>query len=254
MSDEAGSVRVEHHPGRAEVILARPGKRNALSMAMLRELQAALAALAVDESVRVVLLTGEGDRAFSAGADLAEMAALDAAGIGEFLALGHGVADALEQLPQPVIAAVNGFALGGGCELMLACDLALAADSAVIGLPEIDLALIPGWGGTQRLARRVGLGRALHLILTGSRISAEEAARIGLIDRVVPAAELLAETRALAEVLAAKDPTALRAAKAAVRAALAPGLAEGLRQERERFATLFARPARVAATERFFRR
>jgi len=149
---------------------------------------------------------------------------------------------------------VNGFALGGGCELMLACDLALAADTAVIGLPEIDLALIPGWGGTQRLARRVGLGRALHLVLTGNRISAEEAASIGLVDRVVPAAALLTEARALAEGLAAKDPAALRAAKAAVRAALSPGLAEGLRQERERFAALFARPERAAATARFLRR
>lgn len=245
---------VSYDDARTEIVVDRPEKLNALDIATLRALHQLLAEIETSDTVRVVILTGTGDRAFIAGADIGEMSALDAEGLDGFLRLGQGVADALEALPQPVIVAVNGYALGGGCELMLAGDLVLAAETAQIGLPEIDLAVIPGWGGTQRLPRRVGTARALEMILTGARVSAPEALRIGLVDRVVPADGLLEEARAMAEAIARKSPAALRAAKQAVREAGRLPLAEGLRREREAFAALFALPDRQAVMDRFLKR
>ncbi|MBI3909802.1 MAG: enoyl-CoA hydratase/isomerase family protein [Armatimonadetes bacterium] len=245
---------VSYTDARAEITVNRPEKLNALNTATLRALRDLLAEIAANDAVRVVLLTGAGDRAFIAGADIAEMAALDAEGLHDCLLLGQGVAEALEELPQPVLAVVNGYALGGGCELMLACDVILAAETAQIGLPEVDLAVIPGWGGTQRLPRRVGTARALELILTGARVPALEALRLGLVDRVVPPERLLEGARALADVMARKPPAALRAAKRAVRAAERLSLAEGLRRERQAFTALFEMPERAAAMARFLRK
>jgi enoyl-CoA hydratase len=201
---------VERDGAVAVVTLNRPDALNALNRQLLTELSAAVAELGAADDVRVLVLTGSGDRAFAAGADIAELAALDAEQARRFAESGQALFRALETLGKPSIAAVHGFALGGGCELAMACTLRLAAESAQFGQPEIDLGTIPGFGGTQRLVRLVGRGRALGLLLTGHRIPAAEAERIGLVNRVVPAADLRREALALAQVLAAKPPAAVR--------------------------------------------
>jgi enoyl-CoA hydratase len=198
------------------LMLNRPKALNALNRRMLEELAHAIAEIADDDSARVVVITGAGERAFAAGADIAEIGTLgpgDARGLAAF---GQHVFATIETLGKPVIAAVNGFALGGGCELAMACTLRLASESAAFGQPEIDLGLVPGFGGSQRLSRLVGRGRALDLLLTGRRISASEAERIGLVNRVFAAAELRDGALALAADLAAKAPIAVRYILAAV--------------------------------------
>ncbi|HEX7087439.1 MAG TPA: enoyl-CoA hydratase-related protein [Vicinamibacterales bacterium] len=204
------SLLVERHGAVLALTLNRPRALNALDAATVTALGDAIAQAASDESVRVVTLTGAGDRAFAAGADINEIAALGPEAARRFAERGQAVFRALETLGKPSIAAVNGYALGGGCELAMACTIRIAADHAEFGQPEIDLGLLPGFGGTQRLARLVGRGRALELLLTGARIGAAEAERIGLVTRVVPRDALAAVTRALAERLAAKAPLAMR--------------------------------------------
>lgn len=247
-------IRTWREDGLAWIELHRPDKLNALNRELLAELGAIARQLSEDPEVRVLLLTGAGDRAFAAGADIAEMHVQDRAGIRELMELGKGAAVALEEAPQPVVAVVNGFALGGGCELSLACDLVCAAESAQFGLPEVDLGVLPGWGGTQRLERRVGYGRARDLVLTGRRVPAAEALAWGLCDRVFPAARLREEATALAHTLVAKDPGSLSAGKRALRASALLSPAEGLAVETELFVELFDRPERVAAMGRFVRR
>src|SRR5262252_7633747 len=175
----------------AVITLNRPDVLNAINAAMLDELEGALVGFRSDDGVRVVVLTGAGDKAFAAGADIGELAAQTATTGREFALAGQKVFDLVEGLGKPVIAAINGYALGGGCELAMACTLRVAADTAKLGQPEITLGLIPGYAGTQRLPRLVGRGRAMEMILTGAQISADEACRIGLVHRVVPAAELM---------------------------------------------------------------
>jgi enoyl-CoA hydratase len=199
-----------------QVTLNRPKALNALNRQLLEELSQVLDEIAADESARVVLITGAGERAFAAGADITEIAALGPADARAFASFGQSVFARLETLGKPVIAAVNGFALGGGCELAMACTFRVASELAVFGQPEVDLGLIPGFGGTQRLTRLVGRGHALDLTLTGRRITATEAARIGLATRVVAPASLGDEAMALAKELAAKAPTAVRYILAAV--------------------------------------
>jgi enoyl-CoA hydratase len=199
------------------VTLNRPKALNALNRQLLEELSRVVDEIARDESGRVVVITGAGERAFAAGADIAEIASLGSDQAREFAAFGQRVFAQLETLGKPVIAAVNGFALGGGCELAMACTLRLASESAVFGQPEIDLGLVPGFGGTQRLPRLVGPGRALELLLTGRRLTASEAERCGLVSRVVPAGELRDEAMSLARELATKAPVAMRYIEAAVR-------------------------------------
>jgi len=179
-----------------------------------------------DATIRALVVTGAGDKSFVAGADIAELAAQEPTSARELALAGQHVFDLIENLGKPVIAAINGYALGGGCELAMACTLRLAADTAKLGQPEINLGLIPGYAGTQRLARLVGTGRALEIILTGTPIAAAEAERIGLVNRVVPAAELMGEARKLAAHLAAQAPIAIRYIIAAINKGVEMGFAE----------------------------
>ncbi|MFQ5812401.1 MAG: enoyl-CoA hydratase/isomerase family protein [Anaerolineae bacterium] len=210
----------------------RPQAMNALNEKVLRELKQAIAQVRDDPAVRVVIITGEGP-AFVAGADIRAMMTKDLIEIREFTRFGHGVLNDIERLEKPVIAAINGFALGGGLELALACDIRLASTEARMGFPEVGLGIFPGLGGTQRLPRLVGKGRACELIFTGAQISAEEAASIGLVNRVVPPQQLMAEARRLAKRIARQGPVAVARAKAAINQALQTGLDAGLAFELE---------------------
>jgi enoyl-CoA hydratase len=192
------------------ITINRPKVLNALHAPTLDELGQAFDAARIDPEIRVVILTGAGEKSFVAGADINELAQQTPVAGREHARRGQALFDRVERLGKPVIAAVNGFALGGGCELAMACTLRLAADHAKFGQPEINLGLMPGYGGSQRLPRLVGRGRALELLLTGNSIGADEAWRIGLVNRVVPAADLMTEARQLAQTLASKPPVALR--------------------------------------------
>jgi enoyl-CoA hydratase len=224
--------------GRVAIIrLNRPQALNALNSALNAELAQAIAACDADAGIGCILIAGS-EKAFAAGADIKEMAGLSAvdAFMGDFAAAWHATASARK----PVIAAVAGFALGGGCELVMQCDIVIAADTAKFGQPEIKLGIIPGIGGTQRLPRAVGKAKAMDLILTGRMMDAAEAERAGLVSRVVPAASLMDEATKVAESIAAMSLPALMAAKEAVNRAFEMPLAEGIRYERRLFHTLFA--------------
>ena len=194
----------------AILTINRPPVLNALNSATIDELRRAVLDVKHDEAIRVLIITGAGDKSFVAGADINELAVQTPVQGKEHARQGQHVFDLIENLGKPVIAAINGYALGGGCELAMACTLRLAADTAKLGQPEIALGLIPGYAGTQRLPRLVGRGRAMEIILTGTPITAEEALRIGLVNRVYPAAELMAESKKLALHLAKAAPIAMR--------------------------------------------
>jgi enoyl-CoA hydratase len=194
----------------ALVTLNRPRSLNALDAATLDELERVFIELRDDDAVRVVVVTGSGDKAFVAGADVKEMSSLTPTAMWGYAARGQHTFDTIEQLGKPVVAAINGYALGGGCELALACTFRLAAETARFGQPEVNLGLVPGFGGTQRLVRLVGRGPALDLLLSGRQIDAAEALRLGLVDRVVPAADVMNAARQFATELAAKPPLAVR--------------------------------------------
>ncbi|MGH9407272.1 MAG: enoyl-CoA hydratase/isomerase family protein [Terriglobia bacterium] len=200
----------------AYVAINRPAKLNALDRLTLSELDACFDVLRQDPAVRAAIVSGHGDRAFAAGADVRELSECDAVSGRDSSALGQRVFARIEDLGKPVIAAVRGYALGGGCELALACTLRVASESASFGFPEVKLGLIPGYGGSQRLPRLVGKGRALEIILTGEPISAEEAYRIGLVSRVTPESELISTARSLAQRIVSNAPLALRYALEAV--------------------------------------
>ncbi len=199
---------IERDAAVAVITINRPKVLNALSSATLDDLRHAVLELKRDDAIRTIIITGSGDKSFVAGADINELAVQSPASARDHALAGQHVFDLIENLGKPVIAAVNGYALGGGCELAMACTLRIAADTAKFGQPEVNLGLLPGYGGTQRLARLVGKGKAMELILTGSPISAGEAERIGLVNRVVPAAELMADARRMAGLLAAQAPIA----------------------------------------------
>ena len=212
----------------ATVTLNRPDVLNALNAAMFDELEAVFAELAADTALRVVLLTGAGERAFAAGADIRALTETDAAGGKRVSERGQQVMSQIERCGKPVIACVNGVALGGGCELAMACTLRIASDKAKLGMPEVRLGLIPGYGGTHRLPRLVGRGAALQMMLTGAIVAVEEALRLGLVQEVVPAAELMPRARAVAETIAAMAPLAVAAL---LEATADPHLDEGMRRE-----------------------
>jgi len=213
------------------ITINRPAVLNAIDGPTLEAIGAGIDRAGREEGIGAVVLTGAGDRSFAAGADIRELAAQTPVGARAHARRAQSVYARIETLGKPVIAAVNGFALGGGCELALACTLRLAADTATFGQPEINLGLIPGHGGSQRLPRLIGRGRALELLLTGDRISADEAWRIGLVNRVVPAARLLDAAHALAAALAEKPPIAVRYLLAAVTDGAAMSLADAQEYE-----------------------
>jgi enoyl-CoA hydratase len=231
-------IHVEREGQVAVVTVDRPDALNALDVPTLTDLRDRLHELADDPDVRVVIMTGAGERAFVAGADIEYMSGLDVDEAKEWGALGHEAGELLETMPKPTIAAVNGFALGGGCELALACDIRYGSSAAKLGQPEVNLGIIPGWGGTQRLARVCGLGVAKELIFTGRIVDAEEALRIGLLNGVHdPVLELAHET---ANLLASKGPLSLRVMKELANKALGGDHAANLAAEADSFGELFA--------------
>ena len=208
--DTLENILVERDGATATITINRPKVLNALSTQTIDELRRAVLAQKYDDGVRVVIVTGAGDKSFVAGADINELAAQTPTGGRDLSLRGQHVFDLIENLGKPVIAAINGYALGGGCELALACTIRIAADTARLGQPEINLGIIPGYGGSQRLTRLIGRGPALEMLLTGDQISAAYAYRLGLVNRVVTAANLMGETRKLAHTLASKAPVAVR--------------------------------------------
>ena len=219
----------------AYVTVSRPKVLNALNAATMDELRTVFTAIKDDTEVRVVILTGEGEKAFVAGADINELAVKEPVPAKEYTHRGQAVLDLIENLGKPVIACINGFALGGGCELSMACTMRLASENAKLGQPEVKLGIIPGYGGSQRLPRLVGKGLAFQILLTGDMITAQEAHRIGLVNEVVPAGELIARAEAIARKIIANAPLAIQYCMEAVHKGMDMTLADGLYLE----ATLF---------------
>ena len=236
------NVKTENRDGVLIITVDRPKVLNALNAQTVEEIGRAFAEARDDDSVRVVILTGAGDKAFVAGADINELSQMTPITGKETAERGQRTFLSIERFPKPVIAAVNGFALGGGCELALACHIRIASDKAQLGLPEVTLGIIPGYGGTQRMARLLGKGKALELILTGDRIKADEAERIGLVNKVVPAEELMTVAEEMARTIAKRGPLAVRCAIEAVMSGSEMPFAEGQFLE----ATLFGLLASTA--------
>lgn len=219
----------------ATVTINRPDKLNALNAQAKAELREVMTSLKNDPAVDVVIITGAGEKAFVAGTDIRELTELNGETGKEFSAKGQEVFDLIENLGKPVIAAINGYALGGGCELALACHLRVASENARFGQPEVNLGIIPGYGGTQRLAHLIGRGRAMEMILTGDQIDAQEAHRIGLVNKVVPAGELMTTARSLARTIASKGQIAIRMALKAVNMTQETTLSDGQQLEASLF-------------------
>ena len=234
------SIIYQVEEGIATITFNRPKALNALNAALLGELSDALDQVAADEDIRVLVLTGAGDKAFVAGADISELATFNSLGAKHFAQKGRAAINKLQELPIVVIAAVNGFALGGGTEIAIACDFIYASENAKFGQPEINLGLIPGFGGTQRLPRLIGTNMAKELIYTGKMISAAEGSQVGLVNKVVAPESLLDEVMSVAKTIAAKGKVSLRAAKQAVNNGMNADLATGLSIEIDAFALSFA--------------
>ena len=234
---ENKSVICEINDGLAVVVIDNPPV-NALNETVISELDAIIEELSGNSSVQVVIVTGAGEKAFVAGADIKQFLDMDVATGKALVRRGQQIFTRLSTLKQPVIAAVHGFALGGGCELALACDIRIASENAVMGVPEVSLGVIPGYGGTQRLPRLVGPSRAMSMILTGDPIKAEEALRIGLVDKVVPTGEALNEAKAMAKRIMSRGPLAVQAAKRAIYEGMKVSLEEGISFEADCFSEL----------------
>lgn len=224
----------------ATVTVNRPSTMNAMTQTTLQELEVVVQQLSASAEVRAVIITGAGEKAFIAGGDIAMLRKLGPVEARELGLLAHGICNAIEQSPKPFIAAINGYALGGGCELAMSCDIRIAAEHARFGQPEINIGTLPGFGGSQRLPRLVGKGRALEMILTGDMIDAQEAWRIGLVNRVVPAVDLMTAARSLAIKLAAKSQMALKLCKEVVINGLEMDLQRACSYEADLFALSFA--------------
>jgi enoyl-CoA hydratase len=245
------NLRFEKRDQIAFLTIARPKVLNALNAATMQELAQAFQAVQEDDDVRVAILIGDGEKAFVAGADLTELVALGATAAADLATRGQALFSLIETCGKPVIAAVNGFALGAGCELALACSIRLAADTARFGQPETKLGLIPGYGGTQRLPRLIGKGRALEILLTGEMIDDAEALRIGLVNEVVPAARLLSRAEALAAKIIANGPLAIRYCLQAVNRGMEMPLAEAMAHEAALFALCCATQDKTEGTRAF---
>ncbi len=232
----------ETENGVATITINRPKAMNALNPQVVGELDQAIKMIAADDSIKGVIITGSGDKAFVAGADIAAMVQMNALEGRKFSLMGQRVFFALEALDRPVIAAVNGFALGGGTELAMACDFVYASENAKFGQPEINLGIIPGFGGTQRLSRLVGKSRAKEMCMTGVIISAQEALAIGLVNKVLPADQLMAEVKKTAQTIASKGSVAMRAIKYLIDSGFDMALERAVPMEAECFATCFASP------------
>ena len=233
---------IEKEGSIACVTINRPNALNALNTKVLEELEAAALELEKDALTKVIIITGSGDKSFVAGADISEMVSKSPAEGEYFAKAGQGAFAAIENLKKPVIAAVNGFALGGGCELAMACDVRVAGKKAKFGQPEVGLGIIPGFGGTQRLLRLVGMGTAKMLIMSARTINADEALRIGLADMVVEDADLMTEAKKLAKDIAAKSPNAVKLAKETINAGYEMGLEKSILFEAEKFGECFSNP------------
>lgn len=233
-------LKIDINDGIATVVNNRPDKLNALNTLFFQEMNMFLDNISPD--IKLIIITGEG-KAFVAGADISEMQGKNMQEGEEFSKLGQRVFDRLENLDIPVIAAINGFALGGGCELAMACDFRIASEKAKFGQPEVNLGIIPGYAGTQRLSRLVGLGNALHLIMTADVIAADEAKSIGLVQKVVPQEELMAETIKIARNILSKGPNAIKMAKKVTRQGLQNSFTDGCNMEAQKFGELFGTDA-----------
>jgi enoyl-CoA hydratase len=245
------NIKTERDGAIVTVIIDRPKTLNALNNETIAELRDCFRGIAKDSTILCVILTGAGEKSFVAGADIAELSLLNPMGGKGLCDRGQGLLFEIENLPQPVIAAVNGFALGGGCEIAMACDIRLASENAKLGQPEVNLGIIPGYGGTQRLARLVGRGKAKQLIFTGDIIPAAEAYRIGLVDEIYPLAELLPKAKEMAQKIAAKGPLAVRASKEAVNRGLDVDLASGCALEGALFAAICGTDDKAEGTKAF---
>jgi enoyl-CoA hydratase/carnithine racemase len=245
------NILLEKKNGIAYVTINRPKVLNALNMATVEELRAVFHDIKTDEAIRVAILTGAGEKAFVAGADINELAQQNAVNGKKYAHRGQNVLNLIENLGKPVIACINGFALGGGCELALACTMRLASDNAKLGQPEVKLGIIPGYGGTQRLPRLVGKGLAMQMVLAGEMISAQEAHRIGLVNEVTSAAELIPRAEAIAAKIIANAPLAVQYAMEAVNKGMEMTLAEGLFLESALFGVCCATSDKTEGTTAF---
>src|ERR1700732_5579890 len=245
------NILVEKKNAIAYVAVNRPKVLNALNMATMEELRTALHDIKSDDDVRVVLFTGSGEKAFIAGADIGELAKHDAVSGKEYTHRGQSVLNLIENLGKPVIACINGFALGGGCEIAMACPMRLAAENAKLGQPEVKLGIIPGYGGTQRLPRLVGKGLAMQMVLAGEMITAEEAHRIGLVNEVTAPGELIPRADAIAAKIIANAPLAVQYAMEAVNKGMEMTLSEGLYLEAVLFAVACATEDKKEGTAAF---
>lgn len=248
---EYTSILFQVEDGLATITFNRPQTLNAINSDMLKELSQALTVVAENEDIRVLILTGAGEKAFVAGADITELAAFNALEAKRFSEAGHDLLDKMQSLPIPVIAAVNGFALGGGSEIALACDFIYASENAMFGQPEINLGIIPGFGGTQRLPRLIGKNMAKEMIFTGKMITAHEAETIGLVNKVCPLQQLMETAIQSARTMASKGKVSLRAAKQAINSGMNVDLATGCKIETDAFALCMDSPDAKEGTTAF---